>query len=179
MSASLSSLVDNLSEIYGEKCRDKNCKCEWELIGLKNNRLQYKCKECKKGQLKPINGLSKNFSNTDEFCNGYINEFVLLLRKGVDPYKYMDSWERFDETSLPDIIFFTVNWIWKCRREFMWKLKTTNYETWNVSKISFIETLRIINVTAKCIQPQTNQPNSVGLQKYINMKILMKWRYNL
>ena len=79
------------------------------MIGLKNNRLQYKCKECKKGQLKPINGLSKNFSNTDEFCNGYINEFVLLLRKGVDPYKYMDSWERFDETSLPDIIFFTVN----------------------------------------------------------------------
>ena len=26
----------------------------------------------------------------------------MLLRKGVCPYKYMDSWERFDETSLPD-----------------------------------------------------------------------------
>ena len=27
---------------------------------------------------------------------------VLLLRKGVYPYEYMDSWKRFDETSLPD-----------------------------------------------------------------------------
>ena len=28
--------------------------------------------------------------------------FVMLLRKGVYPYEYMDSWERFNETSLPD-----------------------------------------------------------------------------
>ena len=27
--------------------------------------------------------------------------FVLLLRKGVYSYEYMDSWERFDKTSLP------------------------------------------------------------------------------
>ena len=26
----------------------------------------------------------------------------MLLRKGVYPYEYMDSWERFDEISLPD-----------------------------------------------------------------------------
>ena len=26
----------------------------------------------------------------------------MLLRKGVYPYEYMDSWEKFDETSLPD-----------------------------------------------------------------------------
>ena len=25
----------------------------------------------------------------------------MLLRKGVHPYEYMDSWERFNETSLP------------------------------------------------------------------------------
>ena len=31
-----------------------------------------------------------------------VNLFVLLLRKGVYPYGYMDSWERFNETSLPD-----------------------------------------------------------------------------
>ena len=31
-----------------------------------------------------------------------LKNFVLLLRKGVYPYKYMDSWERFGETSLPD-----------------------------------------------------------------------------
>ena len=26
----------------------------------------------------------------------------MLLRKGVYPYEYTDSWESFDETSLPD-----------------------------------------------------------------------------
>ena len=31
----------------------------------------------------------------------HINKFVLLLRKGVYPYEYMDSWERFSEISLP------------------------------------------------------------------------------
>ena len=31
------------------------------------------------------------------------DEFNLLFRKGVYPYEYMDSWERFDETALPPI----------------------------------------------------------------------------
>ena len=35
-------------------------------------------------------------------CNGDLNKFFLLLRKGVYPYGYMDSWQRFDETSLSD-----------------------------------------------------------------------------
>ena len=30
------------------------------------------------------------------------NLFILLSRKGVYPYEYTDSWQRFDETSLPD-----------------------------------------------------------------------------
>ena len=56
--------------------------------------------------VKPINGLTKKFSNTHQFCNGKINKFVLLLRKGVYPYEYMDSWERFDEPLLPDKKYF-------------------------------------------------------------------------
>ena len=36
-----------------------------------------------------------------QFCNGDINKFVLLLRKGIYPYEHMDSCERFNETSLP------------------------------------------------------------------------------
>ena len=34
-------------------------------------------------------------------CNGDLNKFVLLLRKGVYPYEYMDSWEKFNENTLP------------------------------------------------------------------------------
>ena len=106
MSTSLSSLVDNLSEIYKkeyEGCEEKEkIKSVCNFIGLKNNKLNYECKECKKRWLKPVNGLIKNFPNTHQFCNGDINKFVLLLRKGVYPYEYMNSRARFNETSLLD-----------------------------------------------------------------------------
>ena len=52
--------------------------------------------------MKPVNGLIKKFPNIHQFSNGDINKFVLLLRKSVYPYEYMDSWERFDEISLPN-----------------------------------------------------------------------------
>ena len=71
-------------------------------IGLENNKLNCKCKECKKRWLISINGLIKKFPNIYQFCNGHTNKFVLLLRKCPYPYEYMNSWERFDETSLPD-----------------------------------------------------------------------------
>ena len=35
------------------------------------------------------------------FSSNYINKFILLLRKGVYPYEYMDDWEKFNETTLP------------------------------------------------------------------------------
>ena len=50
---------------------------------------------------KLINEAIKNFLNMNQLRNGDLNKFVLLLRKGAYPYKYMDSWERFNET-LPD-----------------------------------------------------------------------------
>ena len=46
-----------------------------------------------------VSNLSEGFH---EFCNRDLNKFILLLRKGVCPYEYMGSWQRFDETSLPD-----------------------------------------------------------------------------
>ena len=106
MNTSISDFVDNLSEIYKKEC--KGCKerrkinSASDFIGFKNNKLNYECKKCKEIWLKPKNGLIKKFPNTHQFCNGDINKFVLLLRKGVYPYEYMDSWERFNETSLPD-----------------------------------------------------------------------------
>ena len=63
--------------------------------------------------LEPINGLIKKFPNTHQFCNEDINKLVLLLRKSVYPYEYMNSWERLDETSLPDKKLFTANCIQK------------------------------------------------------------------
>ena len=44
--------------------------------------------------------LIKRFANTYRFCNG--DKFILLMRNRVYPYEYMDSWVRFNRTSLPD-----------------------------------------------------------------------------
>ena len=46
--------------------------------------------------------INQKVSKYMPFFNGDINKFGLLLRKGVYPYEYMDSWEGFDETSLPE-----------------------------------------------------------------------------
>ena len=59
-----------------------------------NNR----CEQCKK----LIEGLIEKFPSVYQFCNGNLNKFVLLLRKGSYPYEDINSWEKFDETPLPD-----------------------------------------------------------------------------
>ena len=103
MQSSLSNLVDNLSGIYDkecEKCTERTkIKVNCEFIRFKNGRLNYKCKECKKSCIKVLNG--KSFPTLYKFCNDDLNKFFLLLRKGICPYKYMDSWERFDENTIP------------------------------------------------------------------------------
>ena len=58
-----------------------------------NNR----CEECKK----LIKGLIKKLPSIYQFCSGDLNKFVLLVRKGVYPYEDMDTWEKFDETTVP------------------------------------------------------------------------------
>ena len=102
LSSSLSSLVENLSEeLHSDKCTD--CKSCLDYMINKDDQLIFRCFECEKNYKKDFNKeLIKRFANIYEFCNKDINKSVLLLRKGVYPYEYMDSWERFDETSLPD-----------------------------------------------------------------------------
>ena len=98
LSISLSKLVDKLFEIYSKVCKEYKLVCNF--IEFENNKLNYKCKECNKRSSKLINGLIKKFVRMDQFCNGDINKLILFLRKGVYPYKYMNSWERFNETSV-------------------------------------------------------------------------------
>ena len=68
--------------------------------------MNYRCRECNGISNKSINELIEKFPRIYQFCNGDLNKFVLLLRKGVYPYEYMDSWERFNKTSLPPKKYF-------------------------------------------------------------------------
>ena len=83
MLTSLSEFVDMSGNFNSIEC--KSC--------IENNR----CEQCKK----LIERLIKKFPSAYQFCNGNLNKFVLLLRKGVYPYEYMDSWEKTDGTALP------------------------------------------------------------------------------
>ena len=102
MSSLLSSLVINLSDgLHSDKGTD--CKSCLDYISVKDDQLIFRCFKCKNNYNKNFNkDLIKRFENTYEFCDRDINKFILLLRKGVYPYEYMESWERFDKTSLPD-----------------------------------------------------------------------------
>ena len=102
MSTSLSKFVDNLSEgLHNNRCAD--CKSSLDYMITKDEKLIFRCFTCKKNYEKDFNKeLMKRFANTYNFCDNDLNKFIFLLRKGVYPYEYMDNWERFDETSLPD-----------------------------------------------------------------------------
>ena len=115
MSSSLSKRVDNLSEGIHNKCVD--CNSCLDYVKTKNEKLLLKCFNCNTYYKKKFNkDLIKKFKNIYSFCNNDPNKFILLLRKGVYPYEYMDSWERFNETSLPS------------KEDFYSNLKTENID---------------------------------------------------
>ena len=74
-----------------------------EYVSAKNELLIFNCLKCIKNYKKHFNKyLIKRLVNTYEVCDGDINKFCFMLKKGVYLYKYMDSWRRFDETLLPE-----------------------------------------------------------------------------
>ena len=103
MSIPLSKLIDNLSEgIHNNKCLDCES-CLDYVWSTKNEKLILKFFNCKTYYEKNFNKeLIKRFASKYEFCNKNLNKLILLLKKGVYPYEYMDDWERFNETSLPN-----------------------------------------------------------------------------
>ena len=138
---SLSELVDNLSgkffhSIECKKCmKRENINSECCFDKLKNGRLIYRCGECKEKWEKPMNWLTKMFSSIYQFYNNDWNKFILLLRKYVYPYEYMNSWQKFDETTLPakeaffsnlnlenisDKDYWVFKWYAQCLQTYWW-----------------------------------------------------------
>ena len=95
MESSLSNLVSNLAEwIYKVKCKDYNCFLNYESI---IDDLKYKCLSCNKNY-KIAQKLKRQLTNTFTFSSNDINTFILLLRKSLYSYEYMDKWEKFNKT---------------------------------------------------------------------------------
>ena len=105
MNESLSNLVDNLSGLNKCKCKKPsfdNIKITYGII--KNEDIvRTRCKKCLWRKDQKLSVLTTNFTNTFKLCCGNVSKFLLLLRKGVYLYEYMDSMSKFDEKELPII----------------------------------------------------------------------------
>ena len=101
MATSLLKLVDNLTDnIHNDKCT--KCKSNLCFVRAMNEKLIFKCIDCEKEYEKEFNKeLLERFANTYKFCNNDLNKFIMLLRKGVYPYEYIDGWDKFNEKVLP------------------------------------------------------------------------------
>ena len=105
MNESLSTLVDNLlgpNKCKCEKPSFDNITATYKVI---NNEymVHTRCKVCLWREDIKLSVLAKNFPNTFKLCCGNVQKFLLLLRKGVYPYEYMDKISKFDEKELPTI----------------------------------------------------------------------------
>ena len=96
MATSLSKLVDNLTDnIHNDKCI--KCKSNLCFVRAINEKLIFKCIDCEKEYEKEFNNeLIERFANTYKFCDNDLDKFIMLLRKGVYPYEYIDEWDKLN-----------------------------------------------------------------------------------
>ena len=105
MASSLSNFINHLAEgIHKIKCKYRHDNEKCETCGIKYVDCECCLEYCfnKNYQKKIDENFKKQFVNSCNFSNHDINKFILLLRKGAYPYKYMDDWEKFIGTSLPE-----------------------------------------------------------------------------
>ena len=99
MQGSLSSLVDNLSEINNKEPKNKLTDSMRFMIDSLSLSIDKLSEIDRKISYVALIG---KFYNTYQLSNNDLNKFALLLKKDVYPYEYMDNWKRFKEESLPD-----------------------------------------------------------------------------
>ena len=62
-----------------------------------NEKLIFKCIACEKEYEKEFNNeLIERFANTYKLCDNDLDKYIMLLRKGIYPYEYIDEWDKFN-----------------------------------------------------------------------------------
>ena len=98
-------LINNLTDQLYNICFDR--KSPLDYMVFKDNKVVFRCFECKKNISEDFNNeLTKRFKNTYQFCETGINKFLMLIRKGIYPYEYMDFWNKFNQAKLPPMSNF-------------------------------------------------------------------------
>ena len=98
MASSLDSLTNNLVGVSRMVCGNCGGSCEFTHV----NEIYIahgECRSCYSGYSKRRLNVLNDFANLRD--NHTDEQFRLLLRKGVYPYEYMSSWDKFEETKLP------------------------------------------------------------------------------
>ena len=89
-----------MDNIHNDKCI--KCKSNLCFVRVMNETLLFKCIDFEKEYEKEFNKeLLESFANTYKFCDNDLDKFIMLPRKGVYPYEYIDEWDKFNEKVLP------------------------------------------------------------------------------
>ena len=97
----LESHVNNLSNLYNCSCSNssiQDIKIEYDKYYI-----YVTCRKCANSAKQKIKALIAKFPNTYQLCDNNVKKFILMLKKGVYPYEYMDDWFKFDDKELPAI----------------------------------------------------------------------------
>ena len=130
---SLENHVNNSSELYDCDCSNKSnqqIKIKYDKVNIHT-----RCKTCTKRSKQSIQSLKNNFPSTFCLVNGNIDKFILLLKKGVYPYEYMNDWKKFEETELPSHNEFYLNLYLKNISKEDFKHAQNVWKTFNIKNL--------------------------------------------
>ena len=98
MASSFDPLSSNLVGVSGMVCHECGGSCEFTHIN-EDYIAHGKCRNCYSGYGKRQINILNDLDNLKFYHND--GQFRLLLRKGVYPYEYISSWDKFKDTKLP------------------------------------------------------------------------------